>query len=200
MVGVRRFDEGEMVERAMERFWRHGWEATSMADLADATGVQRGSLYNAYGGKAPILLMALDAYAARWRMGVEVALAEREPQAAIAAFLEVHVARMADPANPPGCLATSVAMDAVDADPSIAERIDAQFTRTEEALERYFAEATVDGRLTSGRDPRALARFFVAVSRGMAVMHKAHGGDINIVREIASEALATLDKPEVRGI
>lgn len=192
MVGVKRFNEHEMIERAMERFWRHGWAATTMADLATATGVQRGSLYNAYSGKAPILLLALDAYAARWRAGIEAALTEREPKAAMAAFLAVHISRMADQANPPGCLATSVAMEALDAEPSIAERIDAQFTRTEGVLETYLAEAQSEGRLDEGRDPRALARFFVAVSRGMAVMHKAHGGEMEVVREIASEALAAL--------
>lgn len=192
MVGVRRFDEAEVADRAMERFWRHGWEATTMADLAAATGVQRGSLYNAYGGKAPILMMALDAYAARWRPGIQAALAKPEPSDAMAAFLEVHIERMADPANPPGCLATMVAMEAGEAEPSVVELIDAQFTRTEDLLESYLARAQSDGRLDAARDPRALALFFVGISRGMAVMHKAHGGSIQIVRKIASEALRAL--------
>ncbi|MEM7730828.1 MAG: TetR/AcrR family transcriptional regulator [Pseudomonadota bacterium] len=189
---MRRFNEGEVVDRAMERFWRHGWEKTTMADLAAATGVQRGSLYNAYGGKAPILLMALDAYAARWRPGIEAALAKPEPHDAMAAFLDVHIERMADPTNPPGCLATLVATEAVGTEPSVAERIDTQFKRTEDALEAHLARAQSQGRLDAARDPRALALFFVGTSRGMAVMHKAHGGDIQIVRQIASEALGVL--------
>lgn len=192
VVGVRRFDEAEVAERAMVHFWRHGWEATTMADLAAATGVQRGSLYNAYGAKALILLLALDAYAARWRAPIEAALAEPEPKQAMAAFLDVHLARMADPDTPPGCLATATAMEVSEHEPEIAERIAAQFARTEGALETYFAAAQAAGRLDPTRDPRALARFFVAVSRGMAVMHKAHGGDLTVVREVAREALAVL--------
>ena len=51
MVGTRQFDEDEMLAGALEVFWRKGFTGTSMIDLAEATGIQRGSLYNAYGDK-----------------------------------------------------------------------------------------------------------------------------------------------------
>ena len=51
MVGARQFDEKEVVAIAIDVFWRKGLHDATMQDLATATGVQRGSLYNAYGDK-----------------------------------------------------------------------------------------------------------------------------------------------------
>ena len=51
MAGVRQFDEQEVIAVALDVFWRKGLHDATMQDLAAATGVQRGSLYNAYGDK-----------------------------------------------------------------------------------------------------------------------------------------------------
>ncbi|UQS88546.1 TetR/AcrR family transcriptional regulator [Pseudomonas chlororaphis subsp. piscium] len=50
----------------LDVFWRKGWQSTSMADLAEAAEVQRGSLYHAYGGKEALFLLAFEAYATRF--------------------------------------------------------------------------------------------------------------------------------------
>ena len=57
MVGTRQFDEDALLEAALNTFWQNGFTATSMIDVAEATGVQRGSLYNAYGDKRGIFLV-----------------------------------------------------------------------------------------------------------------------------------------------
>ncbi|MCZ7153843.1 TetR/AcrR family transcriptional regulator, partial [Salmonella enterica] len=56
MAGVRQFDEGLALDKALALFWQKGYAATSMQELAAATGVQRGSLYNAYGDKETLFL------------------------------------------------------------------------------------------------------------------------------------------------
>src|ERR1043165_8878068 len=58
MVGARQFDEQEVIATALDVFWRKGLHDATMQDLAAATGVQRGSLYNAYGDKEAIFLRA----------------------------------------------------------------------------------------------------------------------------------------------
>src|SRR6266404_1211750 len=63
MVGARQFDEQEVIAIALDVFWRKGLHDATMQDLAAATGVQRGSLYNAYGDKESIFLRAFDQYA-----------------------------------------------------------------------------------------------------------------------------------------
>jgi len=58
----REFDEEQVVEEAMEVFWQRGYQATSVQDLVEATGLQRGSLYGAFGDKHGLFVAALDAY------------------------------------------------------------------------------------------------------------------------------------------
>src|SRR5262245_53473813 len=76
MVGVRQFDEGEVVALALEVFWRKGLHDATMQDLAAATGVQRGSLYNAYGDKEAIFLRAFDQYTEQFLQTAADALAQ----------------------------------------------------------------------------------------------------------------------------
>ena len=66
MVGARQFDEQEVIAIALDVFWRKGLHDATMQDLATATGVQRGSLYNAYGDKEAIFLRAFDQYAGQF--------------------------------------------------------------------------------------------------------------------------------------
>jgi TetR/AcrR family transcriptional regulator, transcriptional repressor for nem operon len=60
MSGRRQFNEQQTLERALDVFWTKGYGATSMNDLAAATGVQRGSLYNAYDGKETLFLRVYE--------------------------------------------------------------------------------------------------------------------------------------------
>ena len=58
----REFDEDAVLEAATERFWNNGYEATSMRDLADHTGMTTPSLYNAFSDKRAIYRLVLDRY------------------------------------------------------------------------------------------------------------------------------------------
>ncbi len=58
----REFDEDSVLEAAMEVFWRKGYEATSLADLCDCTGLHKGSLYQTFGSKHDLFMKALKHY------------------------------------------------------------------------------------------------------------------------------------------
>ncbi len=192
MVGVRQFDEGAVLDTAVDVFWRNGFCATAMADLAEASGVQRGSLYHAYGGKQELLLRALDRYSERFGGAARAALADPDPRQAIEAFLESHLARMTDPVNPAGCLLCQTTLECGGRNPVISDRIRRHFERTETALRETLARAQSAGLLTADADPGALARFFLGTSRGMAVLHRAYG-ELQPVRDMAKTAVAVLD-------
>jgi TetR/AcrR family transcriptional repressor of nem operon len=51
MAGVKQFNREDVLNRAMDVFWRWGYESTSIEDLVEATGIDRGSLYNTFGNK-----------------------------------------------------------------------------------------------------------------------------------------------------
>src|SRR4030095_4091212 len=63
--GPRSFDRGRALERAMQLFWRQGYEATSVSDLTHALGINPPRLYPAFGDKEQFDLAALDLYQQR---------------------------------------------------------------------------------------------------------------------------------------
>src|ERR1700759_3862272 len=112
MVGVRQFDEQEMIAAALDVFWRKGLHDATMQDLAVATGVQRGSLYNAYGDKEAIFLRAFDQYTEEFLEPAGNALAEGDAAARLKIFFDVIMVNMTSGSPPRGCLTTRTALDA----------------------------------------------------------------------------------------
>ncbi|MGF6905172.1 TetR/AcrR family transcriptional regulator [Paraburkholderia sp. GAS348] len=90
MAGVRQFDEDSAFEQALDIFWAKGFRVTSMLDLARSTGVQRGSLYNAYGDKEEIFLRVFERYAERFIVDAREALNKRDLRTALTDFLCVR--------------------------------------------------------------------------------------------------------------
>ena len=106
MVGVRQFDEDNVIATALDVFWRKGLHDATMQDLAAATGVQRGSLYNAYGDKEAIFLRAFDQYAAQFLEAAGNALAHRDTTTALRSFFDMIIVNMTDGSPARGCLAS----------------------------------------------------------------------------------------------
>src|SRR5215813_12566906 len=112
MVGARRFDEQEVIATALDVFWRKGLHDATMQDLAAATGVQRGSLYNAYGDKEAIFLRAFDQYAEQFLQSASQALAKGDAAARLRDFFDMIIMNMTSGSPSRGCLTTRTALDA----------------------------------------------------------------------------------------
>src|ERR1700760_3016878 len=106
MVGVRQFDDKEVIATALDVFWRKGLHDATMQDLAAATGVQRGSLYNAYGDKEAIFLRAFDQYAEQFLDASARALAEGDAATRLKTFFDMIIVNMTSGTPQRGCLTT----------------------------------------------------------------------------------------------
>ncbi|WP_298957063.1 TetR/AcrR family transcriptional regulator [uncultured Methylobacterium sp.] len=192
MAGVRQFDEAAAMEAALALFWRQGLAATSMPDLAGATGVQRGSLYNAYGDKEAIFLRAFDLYAERFLAAARAGLAGETAEAVLSGFFRAAIASMTSGTPPRGCLTTKTASDGSVALPRVRERLkaflDALTALVEEALARP------DLRAGLAVAPDRAARVVVTFTRGLAVMERLDG-DRDGLAALADALVASL----VRG-
>ena len=106
------FDEDVVVGKAMLVFWEKGYEPASMADLIAGTGITRGSLYNAFGGKEPLFIKALEKYDKDHRRALLAELeAVDDPVRAIAMLFDGLVAEtVADPQKK-GCFLVNTASD-----------------------------------------------------------------------------------------
>jgi AcrR family transcriptional regulator len=184
MAGVRQFDEQQVIAIALDVFWRKGLHDATMQDLAAATGVQRGSLYNAYGDKEAIFLRAFDQYAGHFLEAAGGALAQGAGAAArLRNFLDLIIVNMTSGSPPRGCLTTRTALDGAISSRAVRQRVHALLGRLEQLIGQAIGCAA-DGRLAS--DANRLARVVVTFTRGLAVMERAGYG-----RTQLKEAAAT---------
>src|SRR3990172_4160519 len=106
------FDEDEAVGKAMKVFWEKGFEPASITDLIAGTGITRGSLYNAFGGKEQLFVKALQKYDKDNRRAI---LAEMEamddPKRAIAALFDGLVADTVADTEKKGCFLVNTASE-----------------------------------------------------------------------------------------
>jgi TetR/AcrR family transcriptional repressor of nem operon len=189
MVGVRQFDEQEVIAAALDVFWRKGLHDATMQDLAAATGVQRGSLYNAYGDKEAIFLRAFDRYALQFLETTAKALAEGDVAARLKKFLDIIIVNMTSGSPPRGCLTTRTALDVAISSAAVRERVQGLLGRLELLVGN--AIRTAPGK-PPAIDASRLARVVVTFTRGIAVMERAGYGRKQLKESAATfvEAMA----------
>ncbi|MBB3730288.1 TetR/AcrR family transcriptional regulator [Nonomuraea dietziae] len=159
MARQRSFDRNQALESAVQEFWRHGYEATSVASLTQAMGIRPPSLYAAFGDKRALFQEAVLRYRETHGAFSTRALAEETTgREAIRRLLMETAAEYTDPAHPPGCLIIS---GAVNCGPESAE--------VQEWLRgfREAAKAALEARI-DGPDAPALATFYASVIQGMS--------------------------------
>jgi TetR/AcrR family transcriptional regulator, copper-responsive repressor len=171
----RGFDRDAALATATEMFWQHGYEATSIAALTEALGIQPPSLYAAFGNKRRLF----DAVVARYQRTNQAVVhqALREPptaREAIERLLRQLADDYTDPAHPPGCLVISAAVNCTPGSADVEEKLRAQREAGKQALTDRIAADVASGLLPPGTDADVLGTFYAAVIQGMS--HQARDG------------------------
>ena len=194
MVGTRQFDEDELLEVALNTFWQNGFAATSMIDVAEATGVQRGSLYNAYGDKERLFLLAFERYSTGFLGSVRQALSDPDPAVALTTLLKGAISNMSLGAPSRGCLTTKTAIEL----PLAGKAIEARVKKLIEDFTALIREAlsTPAARRRLSCDPETAADLVVTFTRGLAVMERAFRNPRHL--EKMSEQFVSVLLPETK--
>jgi TetR/AcrR family transcriptional repressor of nem operon len=193
---LKTFDEARAVDAAIERFWCHGYEATSVRDLARDMGIGGASLYNAFGDKRALFARALERYADRSsRARIARLEASGQAQEAIAAFLAEIIERSLSDRERKGCLLVNSALDVAPHDADLGkvvagylDEIRAFFRR---AIERGQAARTIAPDL----DAEEIAGHLLGVLLGIRVLARTRPDRASLER-IARPALRLLDRPK----
>jgi AcrR family transcriptional regulator len=187
----RQFDRSEALDTAMELFWRHGYEATSMAMLLQAMGLTAPSLYAAFGNKEQLFQAAVDryrqTYGAKVRAPLDAPVSARE---AIEQMLLNAAALVSSPKNPRGCLASFGAMNASDHSSSPVTRLQAVRADIEKRIRERLERAVEERELPSAVDTARLARFYHAVMGGIQ-LRSLDGASRAELEAIARDAMAS---------
>lgn len=168
------FEREVVLDRAMRAFWSRGYEATSIQHLVERTGIQRGSLYGAFGDKRALFLAAIEHYDRV--MTAKLLATLDEPGSGLGAirrFFRLKVDAAQERSRPRGCLVTNSATELASRDRRTASRIGATLGRIEAAFHRAVIRGQQAGEIDPERDARALARFLTSSAQGLSVMAKA---------------------------
>jgi TetR/AcrR family transcriptional repressor of nem operon len=167
----KRFDVDQTLVRAMEAFWSRGYEATSMQDLVDATGVNRASLYATYGDKRELFLAALKRYDGEVRRRMLAELAQSlSPAEAIAAVFDKFIDQTRAPGGNWGCFIVNTALELGAHDSEIAELVNAAQDEIEAFFLAMIRKGQDSGQFDPGLDARSTAHQILASLLGMLVM------------------------------
>jgi AcrR family transcriptional regulator len=190
----RSFDENEALDRALKVFWHKGYEGTSLEDLTAAMGINRPSLYAAFGNKEALFRKALDRYEQGPAGFVADALAEPTARQVIDRLLRTAADVLTDRRHPRGCLMVQGALSCGRAADSIRRELASRRAASESALRARFERAKREGDLADRAACADLARYVTTVIQGMAV--QATGGatrtELQRVAKMALEALPQL--------
>ncbi|EZP70971.1 TetR family transcriptional regulator [Sphingomonas paucimobilis] len=165
----REFDPDKALAAALEIFWRRGYEGASLAELTEAMGITKPSLYACFGNKESLFRKALDLYERDKLCYVKSALEAPTAKEVAERLLRGALAMQCGSTDPKGCMGVISSVANTSHAECIREEILARRASSDRALVERFERAKEEGDLPPGVEPRALALYLSTILQGIAV-------------------------------
>lgn len=191
------FDRDTVLRQALDVFWKKGYDGASVQNLVEATGLNRGSLYNSFGDKATLFaeVMALYFAISPTRVLSDAARADAQDVSArtlIVDFMGALVHRAQTDQDHKGCLFTNTAAGFYGCSDAMAVRLRKSLSDMETVFATVVARGQTQGDISSTSSPRAIAHFLLAAAHGLNVMARA-GASSETLENIVGQTLSVLD-------
>lgn len=193
MARHKEFNQQEALQKAMETFWRYGYEATSIQDLVESMGINRGSLYDTFGDKRSLFLAAIAHYD---ETVVQCLVSRLEDTGASKGAIIDHfyniIEGTVDDKTRRGCFLINTAVELCPHDTEAQQRIATNLKRIEDAFYQALVRASQKGELSHDKDLKALARYLTCTIQGLRVFSKVNCNP-DALKDIVQVALSVLD-------
>jgi AcrR family transcriptional regulator len=165
------FDRSVALHQAMKLFWERGYMGTSFDDLIDAMGISPSSFYNTFGSKERLYQEAAEAYAAQSREWFAAELeAATDTRTAFHRMLKKGAQEITRDDLPSGCMISLACMQVPPALESVRQMMAGYRCGAEAAMAARIQRGIDEGDVPDSVNVQALAAFYTALSRGMAVL------------------------------
>lgn len=199
MARPREFDEEAVLDAAVECFWSRGYEATSVRELMETTGLTGGSLYNAFGDKRALFRSALDHYVER-SVGERIGRCEAlPPREAILAFFDEILSRSLSDRKHKGCMLVNSALEMAPHDAEFRKIIAGVLIRIEAFFLKCIEAGQAEGTITRSIKAQILACHLLAVLMGVRILARVRPERALLEGAIAP-ALALLNDASARPV
>lgn len=187
------FDRSKALELAMREFWKRGYASTSVADLTEAMGINKPSLYAAFGCKEELFRQAAELYATSEGVEALAALdAGDTAREAVEGMLLFHAANYVDKSKPPGCMMVLASLVGTPEDEEIRDFLAEARREGVSHLKRRLDRGVKDGDLPKKTDTGSVAAYISTVLQGMSVQ-ALDGAKRQELERIARQNMAVWD-------
>ena len=192
----RQYDPEQALAKAAETFWKGGYAGTSLDDLVAATGMNRPSLYAAFGDKRDLYIKTLERYQKRSRSKTLELLADSKS-------LREFLTRFYDGAldiyragggEARGCYSISTAPAQATVDPAVRAFLHDSIAGTDVFLADVIGQARDRGEIAATADPSALAQIATATLHTLAVRSRV-GAPRKQLKALAATAIDLICGP-----
>jgi TetR/AcrR family transcriptional regulator, copper-responsive repressor len=191
----RNYDPQSALRRALETFWTYGYSRTSLDDLSAAMGMNRPSLYAAFGDKQSLYLKALESYWDQAEQAMRDLLARDEPLPD--ALMRIYDSALSlyypSAGAPRGCFGISTAAVESVAEPRIRAVFESGLRRIDNEFERRIALSVERGELPANTVPRTLAAIASAILHTLAIRSR-YGASRKELRGLAERTVSEMLK------
>jgi len=171
MARKKEFDQDVILDRALELFWELGYEYTSIQHLVGHLGIGRGSLYNAFGDKHSLFILALNRYLDNGLARIQRDLESVPPREAFSYFFNKVVEEtIADPLHR-GCFYVNMTTEIASRDTEVATILATHRRDVINVFEQAVRKAQEEG-ASPDLDPHSAADFFYNTLLGLRVSAK----------------------------
>jgi AcrR family transcriptional regulator len=163
------FSQEEALDKALSVFWARGYEGASMAELTEALGINKPSIYAAFGNKEALFRKALERYRAGPVAFVAEAMQQPTARQAIESLLMRAIDFFSDESTPNGCMIVQGALTCGQSSLAIQQELIAYRGHFEASITKRLELAKVQGDLAPNVNSKQLAKYIATIHQGMSV-------------------------------
>ncbi len=186
MPRTKKFDQEEVLRKAMHLFWKEGYYNTSVQDLVDVLGINRASLYDTFGGKKKLFDKAFDAYRSNMSQGLDNFLQRQDD---VKSGLRILFEKMIrdDHADPDckGCFIVNTTTELIPADPLLQPIINEHKLKIETLFLAFLKKGQDSGQISTEKNLNMIANLLYILMTGLRVVNK--------TKPELSESIASVD-------
>ncbi|ANG92439.1 TetR/AcrR family transcriptional regulator [Enterobacteriaceae bacterium 155047] len=184
------FDREAALDKAMTLFWQHGYEATSLSDLVEATGAKAPTLYAEFTNKEGLFRAVLDRYISRFAAKHEAQLfcEEKTVEQALLDYFTAVATCFTSKDTPAGCFMINTSATLAASSKEIAKTVKSRHAMQEETLTAFLTQRQSRGELPAHCHPQELAQYLNCILQGMSISAR-EGADFAKLHSITRTTL-----------
>lgn len=167
------FQKEEVLQKAMQVFWKKGYESSSMEDLVKAMEINRFSIYNSFGDKKALLIQSLELYRDTVFASILAPLQQkRSARDCLIAYFDTMSALLSAPSGSLGCLVQRTSHSEIASDPQVGRVLYSMLSDLKSALMRVVENAIKEESLRGEQAPEQIVDFILSQIQGLILLRR----------------------------